>query len=196
MFLFVCVFVCAVTDFSAAEKESGVKLCMHVPLLSAMSFSHFGHFSHFGELWLAGSHGGGITSGMSYIQMAPANHLPSTGQLELRVAASRKTVWWDLHLASLLTHLLLLLLTKLYFWCARLAELGRQLKSMQDEAVGDVHVSVEQFRDHLETTVKALHESTTQLSQSFTSVTSVYLLTYLLAYLFTLPRAGSGAVSK
>ena len=49
---------------------------------------------------------------------------------------------------------------------------------MQDEAVGDVHVSVEQFRDHLETTVKALHDSTTQLSQSFTSVTSVYLLTY------------------
>jgi len=51
-------FVCTVTDFSAAEKDSGVKLCMLVRLLSAMSFSHFG------ELWLAGSHGGGITSGM------------------------------------------------------------------------------------------------------------------------------------
>jgi len=25
-------------------------------------------FSHSGELWLAGSHGGGITSGMSYIE--------------------------------------------------------------------------------------------------------------------------------
>jgi len=107
-------FVCTVTDFSAAEKDSGVKFCMHVRLLSAMSFSHFGHFCHFGELWLAGSHGGGITSGMSYVQMAPVNHLPSTGQSELGVAASRKAVWWDLRLASLLTHLLLLLLTKLY----------------------------------------------------------------------------------
>jgi len=27
-------------------------------------------FSHFGELWLMGSHGGGITSGMSYIEIA------------------------------------------------------------------------------------------------------------------------------
>jgi len=40
------------------EKDSGVKLCMLVRLLSRMSFSHFG------ELWLAGSHGGGITSRM------------------------------------------------------------------------------------------------------------------------------------
>jgi len=51
-------FVCTVTDFSAAEKDSGVKLCMLVRLLSAMSFSHFS------KLWLAGSHDGGITSGM------------------------------------------------------------------------------------------------------------------------------------
>jgi len=29
-------------DFSAAEKDSGVKLCVHVQLLSGMSFSHFG----------------------------------------------------------------------------------------------------------------------------------------------------------
>ena len=53
-------FVCTVTDFSAAEKGSGVKLRMLVRLLSGMSFSHFD------ELWLARSHGGGITSGMSY----------------------------------------------------------------------------------------------------------------------------------
>jgi len=57
--VFVCHFVCTVTDFSAAEKDSGVKLCMQVRLLSAMSFSCFG------EPWLAGSHGCGITSGMS-----------------------------------------------------------------------------------------------------------------------------------
>jgi len=31
--------LCAVTDFSAAEKDSGVKHCMLVPLLSAMSLS-------------------------------------------------------------------------------------------------------------------------------------------------------------
>jgi len=91
---FVCLFVCTVTDFSAAEKDSGVKLCMRVRLLSGMSFSHFG------ELWLAGSQGGGITSGMSYIEVA-------VGQSELGSAASRKAVWWDLRLASLLTHFFL-----------------------------------------------------------------------------------------
>jgi len=31
-----------VTGFSAAEKDSSVKLCMLVQLLSGMSFSHFG----------------------------------------------------------------------------------------------------------------------------------------------------------
>ena len=57
-------FVCTVTDFSAAKKGSGVKLRMLVRLLSGQVFSHFG------ELRLAWSHGGGITSGMSYIQIA------------------------------------------------------------------------------------------------------------------------------
>ena len=53
-----CHFVCTVTDFYAAEKDSGVKLCTRVRLLS-------GHvFAHCGELWLAGSHGGGNASGM------------------------------------------------------------------------------------------------------------------------------------
>jgi len=33
---------CTVTDFSAAEKDSGVKLRMLLRLLSGMSFSHFG----------------------------------------------------------------------------------------------------------------------------------------------------------
>ena len=57
---FVILYICTVTDFSAAEKDRGVIFCMRGQLLSAMSFSHFG------ELWLAGSYGGGITSGMSY----------------------------------------------------------------------------------------------------------------------------------
>ena len=53
-----------VTDFSAPEKDSGVKLRVSVRLLSGQVFSHFD------ELRLAWSHGGGITSGMSCIQIA------------------------------------------------------------------------------------------------------------------------------
>ena len=50
---------CTVTDFSAAEKARGVKFCTRVGLLSGQVLSPFG------ELWLAGSHGGGIISGMN-----------------------------------------------------------------------------------------------------------------------------------
>jgi len=53
-----------VTDFSAAEKDGGVKFCMRIQLLSGQVIFHFG------ELWLVESHGGGITSGMSYIEIA------------------------------------------------------------------------------------------------------------------------------
>jgi len=38
---FVSLLVCMVMDFSAAEKDSGMKLCMLVQLLSRMSCSHF-----------------------------------------------------------------------------------------------------------------------------------------------------------
>jgi len=65
-----------VTDFSAAEKDRGMKFCMRVRLLSRQVFSHFG------ELWLAGSHGGGITSGIIYIEIA-------VGQSKLGTVA-----WW------------------------------------------------------------------------------------------------------
>jgi len=54
-----------VTDFPAAENVRGMKFCMRVRLLSGQVFSHLG------ELWLAGSHVGDITSGMSYIHIAP-----------------------------------------------------------------------------------------------------------------------------
>lgn len=54
--------------------------------------------------------------------------------------------------------------------CTRLAELARQLGAMQEEAVADIHASVEQFKNHLETTISALQDSTTQFSQSFKSV--------------------------
>jgi len=62
-YLVYCVFVCLSFcmygyGFLSGGKGSCMKLCMVVRLLSAMSFSHFG------ELWLEGSHGGGITSGI------------------------------------------------------------------------------------------------------------------------------------
>jgi len=49
---------------------------MRVRLLSGQVFSHFG------ELWLAWSHGGGITSRMSHTEVA-------VGQSELSIVA-----WW------------------------------------------------------------------------------------------------------
>jgi len=61
-------FVYGYTDFSAAEKDSGVKFCVRVRLLSGQVFSPFG------ELWLSWSNGGGITSGMSYIHIAPGKN--------------------------------------------------------------------------------------------------------------------------
>jgi len=85
---------------------------MSVQLLSGQVFSHFG------ELWLAGSYGGGITSGMyeaiNCMQAAASGEARwgfgigcrgSVGQSELGAAALLKAVWWDLRLASLLTHL-------------------------------------------------------------------------------------------
>jgi len=107
-----CLLVCTVTDFSAVEKVSGMKLCMLLRSLSGMSFSHFG------ELWLACSHGGSITSGMSYTHRAWENayiQIASgkknfaakvAGQSEFGATPLHKAVWWDLRLASLLTHLL------------------------------------------------------------------------------------------
>ena len=40
--LSVILFLFTVTDFSAAEKYSGVKVCMHVRLLSGQVFSRYG----------------------------------------------------------------------------------------------------------------------------------------------------------
>jgi len=81
-------------------------------------------FSHFGELWLTGSHGGGITSGMyaaTYWMQAAApgearwgfgiGCCGLVGQSELGAATLFKAVWWDLRLASLLTHLFCLFAT-------------------------------------------------------------------------------------
>ena len=56
-----------------------------------------------------------------------------------------------------------------------MAELGKQLVAMREEAVGDIHLSVEQFAVHLQTTVAALQDSTAELIQSFKSVIYRYL---------------------
>jgi len=67
VFLFFFVFLYTITDFSAAEKDRGVKFCMRVALLSGQGFSPFG------ELWLAGSHGrGSIMAGMSHLLVCAA----------------------------------------------------------------------------------------------------------------------------
>ena len=79
-----------------------VKFCMRVGLLSGQVCSPFG------ELWLAGSHGGdGISR---YEPSVPCWPLATPaarvgGHWQLRGAALLKAVWWDLCLASLLTHL-------------------------------------------------------------------------------------------
>jgi len=64
-----------------AGKDRVVKFCMHVRLLSTMSFSRFG------ELWLAGSHGGGITSGSECMQLQPRwqDTAPGEAQWGLRI---------------------------------------------------------------------------------------------------------------
>jgi len=89
-----------VADFSAAEKARDVKFCMHVALLSGQVFSPFG------EHWLAGSQGGGsavallLGEWLRRINCVGAWH----GHSELGTVALLKAVWWDLRLASLLTH--------------------------------------------------------------------------------------------
>jgi len=81
-----------------------VKLFVLVRLLSGMSFSHFG------ELWLAWSHGGALLPELRIDILVPSggSRRGSVGHSELGAAASRKAVWWDLRLASLLTHLFFL----------------------------------------------------------------------------------------
>jgi len=69
--LHVCfLFVCTITDFSVAEKVSGVKLRMLVRLLSGMS-------SNFGELWPRGgsprslnTRRGGLFLGLRWAKIA------------------------------------------------------------------------------------------------------------------------------
>jgi len=102
MFVF-CLFVWLRVS-QRRKKDSGVKLCMRVQLLS-------GHvLSHFGELWLAWSHGGGITSGMYGSTYWCQGAAPGEARWAFGNGGGPlpKAVWWDLRLAlsSLPTHLL------------------------------------------------------------------------------------------
>ena len=64
--LFVCLFVfCTVADFSAAERDRGVKFCMCISRQV---------FSPFGEVWLARSHGGGGISGQPGVGSSDRAH--------------------------------------------------------------------------------------------------------------------------
>jgi len=71
------------------EKDRGVKFCVNVQLLSGQVFSHFG------DLWLAGSHGGDITSGLGnrdwHSELRAARRIPARfgGDSELGTVA-----WW------------------------------------------------------------------------------------------------------
>jgi len=97
----VCSF-CTVTDFSAAKKDRGVKFCKRVRLLSGQVFSHLGGQRTRPPGTKTRIH----EASWTYHLPAPAARVG--GQSELGAAASRKAVWWDMRLASLLTHLLLL----------------------------------------------------------------------------------------
>jgi len=112
-------FLCTVTDFSAAVKDRGVKFCVRVDLLSGQVFSPFG------EHWLAGSHGGGGINRRPRVgsadhagchpwykpefsrRLVQLSSMVTTvgGHWELHAAALLKAVWWGMRLASLLKHL-------------------------------------------------------------------------------------------
>jgi len=91
-------------DFSAAEIDRGVKLCMLVRLLSGMSFCHFGGQRSRSPGTKNAQHDARIDALWSWV----------SGAFGIgAVVAWCKAVWWDLRLASLLTHLFKLFLAYL-----------------------------------------------------------------------------------
>jgi len=88
---FVCIF-CTVTDFSAAEKDRGVKFCVRVGLLSGQVFFPFD------EDWLAGSHGGGGISraGRRHRVMSVSQLWPAATRRECFPTAVTVTRQWAL----------------------------------------------------------------------------------------------------
>ena len=122
--MFVCCFVCTITDFSAAEKARGVIFCMCVGLLSGQVFYHFrGQRSRSpgtkNALSTAKPHPFCIRMVCLVAAAAPADeHIcyrargdiggSVRGRSELGPAALTKAVWWGMCLASLLMHLIIL----------------------------------------------------------------------------------------
>lgn len=133
LLFFLFYFVCTVMDFSAVEKARGLKFCMRVGLLSGQVFSPFGELGMHGVMGAAffvavgidmhdqephrdySWHTGAgaeprLPASSTYHLSAPAERF--RGHLELGASVLRKAVWWDLSLASLLTHLLPFILHK------------------------------------------------------------------------------------
>ena len=117
--LFVCLFLCTITDFSAAEKDRGVKFCTLARMLAYYTDRSSPLLVNIGSRRVTAAALVCVTSRMNapvprWQRTAPDEARwgfgigcrGSVGQSELMAAALRKAVWWDLRLASLLTHLL------------------------------------------------------------------------------------------
>jgi len=89
---------------SGGKKDSGVKLCVLVRLLSAMSFSHFGGQRSRSPGTINAQHDARIDALWSWVGGAFGIGA---------VVAWCKAEWWDLRPASLLTHLFKLFLAYL-----------------------------------------------------------------------------------
>ena len=102
-------FVCTVTDFSATEKDKGVKFCIvRLGLLSAMIFSNFGGQRSKVE----DTRDKNALSAANAMRASTHCGRESVGHSELGAGASRQAVWCDLRLASLLRHVLIFILPR------------------------------------------------------------------------------------
>jgi len=122
--VFVCLFICTVSDFSAAERAGAWNFACLLAYYPDRSSPLFG------KDWLAGSHGGGISSGWTSELAARLSIVrKSSGEFDISsagtcgeaqwavgigAAALLKAVWWGMRLASLLTHLFFCLFVCLY----------------------------------------------------------------------------------
>ena len=105
-FLFVClyVFVCTVTNFSAAENIGTWNFACVFDYYTNRSSPILVNFGSRGVTAAA------LLPGYTHQRTGAMQRLPARlgGQSELGAAASTKAVWWDSHLASPLTQLLFL----------------------------------------------------------------------------------------
>jgi len=90
-------------SLSSRKKDSGVKLLMFLRQFDYSTIRQV--FSHFGELRLAWSHGGDISSETSYIQIA--EHGKKFHGKVWWAVRTGGAIWWDVHLADRLSLLLM-----------------------------------------------------------------------------------------